>query len=98
MLLTQVKCGVRIMLKAEDNRGIRERDDEGMAGEKYRYHKIYGTIHFIPRCCGHGDTSKPGRKKENFGEYFTYEEAVERLKASNVIGKECTVCKWEKGE
>ena len=39
MLLTQVKCGVRIMLKAEDNRGIRERDDEGMAGEKYRYHK-----------------------------------------------------------
>ena len=44
MLLTQVKWGVRIMLKAEDNRGIRERDDEGMAGEKYRYHKIYGTI------------------------------------------------------
>ena len=98
MLLTQVKCGVRIMLKAEDNRGIRERDDEGMAGEKYRYHKIYGTIHFIPRCCGHGDTSKPGRKKENFGECFTYEEAVELLKASNVIGKKCTVCKWEKGE
>ena len=98
MLLTQVKYGVRIMLKAEDNRGIRERDDEGMAGEKYRYHKIYGTIHFIPRCCGHGDTSKPGRKKENFGECLTYEEAVERLKASNVIGKKCTVCKWEKGE
>ena len=39
------------MLKAEDNRGIRERDDEGMAGEKYRYHKVYGTIHFIPRRC-----------------------------------------------
>ena len=36
------------MLKAEDNRGIRERDDEGMAGEKYRYHKKRGTIHFIP--------------------------------------------------
>ena len=33
MLLTQVKWGVRIMLKAEDNRGIRERDDEGMAGK-----------------------------------------------------------------
>ena len=37
-------------------------------------------------------------RKENFGECFTYEEAVERLKASNVIGKKCTVCKWEKGE
>lgn len=36
------------MLKAEDNGGIRERDDEGMAGEKYRYHKKRGTIHFIP--------------------------------------------------
>lgn len=98
MLLTQVKCGVRIMLKAEDNRGIRERDDEGMAGEKYRYHKIYGTIHFIPGCCGHANTIKPGCKKENFGECFTYEEAVERLKVSNVIGKKCTVCKWKKGE
>ena len=53
MLLTQVKWGVRIMLKAEDNRGIRERDDEGMAGEKYRYHKKRGTIHFIPGCFGH---------------------------------------------
>ena len=98
MLLTQVKCGVRIMLKAEDNRGIRERDDEGMAGEKYRYHKKRGTIHFIPGCCGHANTSKPGCRKENFGECFTYEEAVERLKTSNVIGKKCTVCKWEKGE
>ena len=98
MLLTQVKWGVRIMLKAEDNRGIRERDDEGMAGEKYRYHKKRRTIHFIPGCCGHANTSKPGCRKENFGECFTYEEAVERLKASNVIGKKCTVCKWEKGE
>ena len=79
------------MLKAEDNGGIRERDDEGMAGEKYRYHKI-------PGCCGHANTSKPGCRKENFGECFTYEEAVERLKVSNVIGKKCTVCKWEKGE
>ena len=41
---------------------------------------------------------KPGCRKENFGECFTYEEAVERLKTSNVIGKKCTVCKWEKGE
>ena len=32
------------MLKAEDNGGIRERDDKKMAGEKYRYHKKRGTI------------------------------------------------------
>lgn len=35
------------MLKAEDNGGIRERDDKKMAGEKYRYHKKRGTIQLM---------------------------------------------------
>lgn len=85
------------MLKAEDNGGIRERDDKKMAEEKYRYHEKRGTIHFIPGCCGHANTSKPGCRKENFGECFTYEEAVERLKASNVIGKKLYCMQMGKG-
>ena len=97
MLLTQVKCGVRI-IKKKTKEKYREGVQQKMSGEKYRYHKKRGTIHFIPGCCGHANKSKPRCRKENFGECFTYEEAVERLKASNVIGEKCTVCKWEKGE
>ena len=32
--------------------------------KKYRYHRLTGTIHFLPGCCKAGDITRTDRKAE----------------------------------
>jgi len=59
---------------------------------KYRFHKLGGTIHCIAGCCYQG---KPEHgNPDNFVECMTIEEAEAQLKARGVVPYKCQKCDW----